>query len=124
MRLTDMTGNVAIIDAHMHVWDLSRHYHAWIQDDPLPPHPAGDVSAIAGRSYLIDDYLTDVAEWDIVGAVYVECGLPDNIRMSETDWLQSLTETRGWPKAIVAGATLEAPGVIELLEAQASRPAV
>jgi predicted TIM-barrel fold metal-dependent hydrolase len=107
----------------MHVWDLGRHYHAWLQDEPLPPHPAGDVSPIA-RSYLIDDYSTDIAGCNVVGAVYVECGLPDAERLRETDWLQSLVETRGWPNAIVAGATLESPDAAASIEAQASRTAV
>ena len=45
-----MTG-LRIVDPHMHLWPLQRHYYGWLQDDPLPNNPAGDMSGIAHRSY-------------------------------------------------------------------------
>jgi predicted TIM-barrel fold metal-dependent hydrolase len=110
-----------IVDAHMHLWDLGRHYYNWLQDDPLPNNPAGDVSPIARKSYGLDDYRRDTAGWNVVQVVHVECGLPPKDQVSETDWLQSLAETGGWPGAIVAGANLDDPSVEPILEAQAQR---
>ncbi len=110
-----------IIDPHMHLWDLDRHYYAWLQDVPLPNNPAGDMSPIAYRSYGLDDYLADTAGWNVVQAVHVECGLPPKDQLSETDWLQAIADTRGVIGGIVAGANLDDPGVEALLEAQASR---
>lgn len=113
-----------IVDAHMHLWDLDRHYYGWLQDRPLPNNPAGDMSPIAYRSYGLDDYLADSAGWNLVQAVHVECGLPPKDQLSETDWLQGLADTRGMIGGIVAGAWLEDDGVEALLEAQAARPNV
>lgn len=119
-----MTYAGPIIDPHMHLWDLDRHYYAWLQDTPLPNNPAGDMSPIAYRSYGLDDYLADSAGWNVVQAVHVECGLPPKDQLSETDWLQGLADTRGVIAGIVAGAWLEDAGVEPLLEAQAARPNV
>jgi predicted TIM-barrel fold metal-dependent hydrolase len=119
-----MTYAGPIIDPHMHLWDLDRHYYAWLQDTPLPNNPAGDMAPIAYRSYGLDDYLADTAGWNVVQAVHVECGLPPKDQLSETDWLQGLADTRGVIAGIVAGAWLEDAGVEPLLEAQAARPNV
>jgi predicted TIM-barrel fold metal-dependent hydrolase len=116
-----MTYAGPIIDPHMHLWDLDRHYYAWLQDTPLPNNPAGDMSPIAYRSYGLDDYLADTAGWNVVQTVHVECGLPPRDQLSETDWLQGLADTRGVIAGIVAGAWLEDTGVEPLLEAQAAR---
>jgi len=116
-----MTYLGPIIDPHMHLWDLDRHYYSWLQDTPLPNNPAGDMSPIAYRSYGLDDYLADTAGWNVVQTVHVECGLPPEDQLSETDWLQGLAETRGVIGGIVAGANLDDPGVEPLLEAHAAR---
>ncbi|MDB5455204.1 MAG: amidohydrolase 2 [Caulobacter sp.] len=113
-----------IVDAHMHLWDLSRHYYNWLQDDPPPNNPAGDITSIAGRSYGLDDYRADSAGWNVVQLVHVECGLPPKDQLSETDWLQELAADGGWPGAIVAGANLDDPKVEALLAAQAARASV
>lgn len=110
-----------IVDPHMHLWDLSRHYYSWLQDDPLPNNPAGDVSGIAHKSYGLDEYFADAAGWTIDAVVHVECGLPKKDQLSETDWLQSMADARGFPQGIVAGAGLNDPDVEALLAAHAAR---
>ena len=119
-----MTYLGPIIDPHMHLWDLDRHYYAWLQDVPLPNNPAGDLSSIAYRSYQLDDYLADTTGWNVVQTVHVECGLPPKDQLSETDWLQAIAGAQGVIGGIVAGANLDDPGVEALLEAQAARPNV
>jgi len=116
-----MTYLGPIIDPHMHLWDLDRHYYSWLQDRPLPNNPAGDMSPIAYKSYGLDDYLADAAGWNLVQTVHVECGLPPKDQLSETDWLQGLADTRGVIGGVVAGANLDDPRVEPLLEAQAAR---
>ncbi|WP_454716870.1 amidohydrolase family protein [Caulobacter segnis] len=113
-----------IVDPHMHLWDLDRHYYAWLQDTPLPNNPAGDMSGIAYKSYLLDDYLADAKGWNVVQAVHVECGLPSKDQLSETDWLQSIADQRGVIGGIVAGANLDDPDVEAMLAAHAARKAV
>jgi predicted TIM-barrel fold metal-dependent hydrolase len=116
-----MTYLGPIIDPHMHLWDLDRHYYAWLQAAPLPNNPAGDISSIAYRSYQLDDYLADTAGWNVVQTVHVECGLPPKDQLSETDWLQGIADTRGMVGGIVAGANLDDPAVEPLLAAHAAR---
>jgi len=113
-----------IVDPHMHLWDLDRHYYAWLQDTPLPNNPAGDMSGIAYKSYGLDDYLADAKGWNVVQVVHVECGLPPKDQLSETDWLQSIADQRGVIGGIVAGANLDDPDVEAMLAAHASRKAV
>jgi predicted TIM-barrel fold metal-dependent hydrolase len=113
-----------IVDPHMHLWDLERHYYAWLQDTPLPHNPAGDISGIAHRSYGLDDYLAETRGWNVVQTVHVECGLPPKDQLSETDWLQAIADRRGFPHGVVAGACLERADVEPLLEAHAARPNV
>lgn len=113
-----------IVDPHMHLWDLDRHYYAWLQDTPLPNNPAGDMSLIAYKSYGLSDYLADAKGWNVVQTVHVECGLPPQDQLSETDWLQEIADTRGVVAGIVAGANLDDPDVEAMLAAHAARPAV
>jgi predicted TIM-barrel fold metal-dependent hydrolase len=113
-----------IVDPHMHLWDLDRHYYAWLQDTPLPNNPAGDMSPIAYKSYGLDDYLADAKGWNVVQVVHVECGLPPKDQLSETDWLQAIADQRGVIGGIVAGANLDDPNVEPMLAAHASRQAV
>ncbi|MFT4254148.1 MAG: amidohydrolase family protein [Caulobacter sp.] len=113
-----------IIDAHMHLWDLDKHYYSWLQDDPLPNNPAGDMTLIAGKNYLPADYAADALPWRVRSLVHVECGLPTDKQLSETDWLEGLADAGATIGAIVAGANLDDPHVEFLLEAHAERPRV
>lgn len=110
-----------IVDPHMHLWDLDRHYYAWLQDTPLPNNPAGDMASIAYKSYGLDDYLADAKGWNVVQVVHVECGLPPKDQLSETDWLQAIADQRGVIGGIVAGANLDDPDVEAMLAAHAAR---
>ena len=108
-----MTSELEIVDAHMHLWDLSRIRYPWL----TPPRPigiTGDVSPIA-HNYLLDDYLKDIAAHDsrvrAIKAVHVEAGAKPADSLAETRWLQSIADARGFPHAIVAHAELEKPDV-------------
>lgn len=112
-----MTPDLAIVDPHMHLWDLSRISYPWLTP-PLPQGITGDVTPIA-RNYLLDDYLQDIAAPDShlrpTRVVHVEAGANPADSLAETRWLQSLADTRGFPHAIVAHAELEKPGAASLL---------
>jgi predicted TIM-barrel fold metal-dependent hydrolase len=116
--------DLRIVDPHVHLWDLSRDRYGWLQDDPLPNNPAGDMSPIAHRDYLLKDYLADAAGWRVDKIVHVECGMPVGRQLAETDWLQELSDTYDYPQGIVAGADLLDPNLDALLEAHAARPNV
>jgi len=120
----DVRRDLRIVDPHVHLWDLSRDRYGWLQDDPLPNNPAGDMSPIAHRDYLLADYLADAAGWRIDKIVHVECGMPVGRELAETDWLQKLADIYDYPQGIVAGANLLDPDLEALLEAHAARPNV
>lgn len=117
-----MTPELATVDAHMHLWDLTRISYPWLTP-PLPVGITGDVSPIA-RNYLLDDYLEDVAAHDsrlhVTKVVHVEAGANPADSVAETQWLQSIADARGFPHAIVAHAELEKPGVAALLAQHAA----
>lgn len=110
------------IDAHVHLWELSRLRYPWLTP-PFADGPAGSVAAIA-RDYRLDDYLAEAAGWDVRGIVHVDAGADPAQALAETDWLQGLADARGLPSAIVAFADLAAPDVDDLLAAHAAHPAV
>jgi predicted TIM-barrel fold metal-dependent hydrolase len=116
--------DLRIVDPHVHLWDLSRARYGWLQDDPLPNNPAGDMSGIAHRDYLLGDYIADTAGWRVDKIVHVECGMPIGGQLAETDWLQAMADQYSYPQGIVAGADLLDPDLDTLLEGHAARPNV
>jgi predicted TIM-barrel fold metal-dependent hydrolase len=119
-----MTSDLRIVDPHVHLWDLSRARYGWLQDDPLPNNPGGDMSSIAHRNYLLKDYLADAGDWRVNKIVHVEAGLPIGAQLGETEWLQAMADDYGYPQGIVAGADLLDPDLDTLLEAHAAHPNV
>ena len=117
-----MTAELAIVDAHMHLWDLGRISYPWLTP-PLPVGITGDVAAIA-RNYFLDDYLRDIAAHGsgvrAAKIVHVEAGADPGDSLAETHWLQSIADARGFPQAIVAHAELEKPGAAALLAQHAA----
>ncbi len=105
-----------IIDPHMHLWDLEKLTYPWL----LPPFneeaAIGSLSTIA-KTYLIEDYQRDSAEWDVRGTVHVEAGASD--ALAETNWLQKLANKGEIVRGIVAAAPLNAPNVESLLASHA-----
>lgn len=107
-----------VIDPHHHLWDLEHNPYPWLQKRPLPPSVAGDLAPIA-QSYLIDDYKTDIRNWNVVKSAHVECGWDPGDPVGETAWLQSVADRHGYPHGIVARAALDAPDVERVLAAHA-----
>jgi predicted TIM-barrel fold metal-dependent hydrolase len=106
-------GKRKIIDAHHHLWDLSRGYnYPWLQDRPLGVGVCGDISPIA-KDYLLADFLADTGSYELMKSVHVEAVSSDPA--GETMWLQTLADSAGFPHGIVARAELEHPNVEKLL---------
>ncbi|HVZ98985.1 MAG TPA: amidohydrolase family protein [Caulobacterales bacterium] len=116
--------DLRIVDPHVHFWDLSRARYAWLQDDPLPNNPAGDMSPIAHRNYLPSDYRRDVGDWRVEKIVHVECGLPRAEQVGETLWLEALADREGFPTGLVVGADMFDPELEAKLEAHAAQKRV
>jgi predicted TIM-barrel fold metal-dependent hydrolase len=103
MSATGPGGNgvehLAIVDAHMHLWDLSTGWYRHIK--------AADESVGLGapdglkRSYLLEDYQADTARVPLQKIVHVSAAFPKPGPVAETEWLDALAERVGWPQAIV-----------------------
>lgn len=106
------------IDAHVHLWDLSRDRYEWLSPPFADAGPNGDTSGIA-RDQLLDDYLAEAAKWNVAGIVHLDAGAADPL--AETDWLQATADARGMPNGIVAHAQLHRPDVAALLSEHARR---
>jgi predicted TIM-barrel fold metal-dependent hydrolase len=83
-----------IIDAHTHLWDLSMNKHAWLSPSD------GSVQALGGleklrRNYLVEDYLRDSANQNIVGSVHIEALWDATDPVGETRWLETLDKSQG-----------------------------
>ena len=109
-----------IVDAHHHLWDLGRAYnYPWLQDKPSGEGMLGDLSPII-RDYLMDDYLADSSDYEVVKSVHVEAVPLDPLE--ETRWLTSLGGPV--PNGVVAFAALDAPDAERVIAAQAGSASV
>jgi len=118
-----MDARIPFVDAHFHLWDLGHLRYAWLAAPFEDAGPNGSVEAIASN-YLIDDYLAELADWNLVGAVHVEAGAAPGQALDETRWVEAVAEARKLPNAIVAFAQLERPDAEGHLAAQAALPHV
>jgi predicted TIM-barrel fold metal-dependent hydrolase len=114
--MTDPALPPPTIDPHHHLWDLERHYYPWLSD-PMRPSLVGDFSSIR-HSYLVADYLADIARQNIVKSVHLQAEYDPRDPVAETRWLQAVADdprSRGFPHGIVAYADLSDPGVEAIL---------
>ena len=111
--------DLRIVDAHMHLWDLEKIRYPWLTP-PLPVGITGDVRSIA-KTYLLNDYLRDAGVVRVEKVVHVEAGANPVDSLQETQWLQGVAQSRGFPQAIVAHAELNDPKVEALLAEHASQ---
>jgi predicted TIM-barrel fold metal-dependent hydrolase len=114
-----------IVDAHHHLWDLSRGplRYPWLQDPEPHEFFLGDYSKLK-RDYLPADYRRDAEGVGIVKTVHVEAECSRDQQVAETEWLTALNASEGMPNAIVAHAWLHTPEAAQILERQASFPLV
>lgn len=106
--------DLPIIDAHHHLWDLENSYYPWLSDG-VKPSAFGDYTAI-NKSYLLDDFLDDAKNQNLVKSVHLDVGYDPRSPAGETRWLQGIADKRGFPHGIVGYADLSKPDVGELLD--------
>lgn len=108
-----MEDNFPIIDPHHHLWDLENHRYPWLQEN-VKPAVFGDYTPLC-KSYLIEDFLADAREQNVVKSVHLDVGYDPANPFGETAWLQSLADQHGYPHGIVGYADLSRPDVDDLL---------
>jgi predicted TIM-barrel fold metal-dependent hydrolase len=114
-----------IVDAHHHLWDLSRGplRYPWLQDPEPHEFFLGDYSKLK-RDYLPADYRRDAEGLGILKTVHVEAECSRDQQVAETEWLTALNAREGMPNAIVAHAWFHTPEAAQILERQACFPLV
>ncbi len=118
----DRPDAVTLVDAHHHLWDLSRNYYPWLSDHP-EPFFLGPYDTLK-RDYLPLDYRRDAAGHNVVGTVHVEAEWDRADQVGETRWLSAQAEAAGFPTAIVAHAWFHTDNAAEVIAAQAAFPRV
>lgn len=113
---------IALVDGHHHFWDLARFPYRWLAPDASPAR-FGDKASIR-RNYLPADHLAAFGDLPLSASVHVQanCGAADPVE--ETRWLQHLSDTTGWPSAIVAEVDLCAPDAEARIAAHLAFPAL
>ncbi|MBB4154370.1 putative TIM-barrel fold metal-dependent hydrolase [Sphingomonas jinjuensis] len=108
------------VDAHIHLWDLSRLRYPWLSPPFADDGPNGSVEPIA-RDFGVADYRAALARWNVAGAVHVDAGVHPDDALAETEWLEAQGDL---PTGIVAFAALNAADIEAQLAAQAAHPRV
>ena len=107
-----------IVDAHHHLWDRQALPYPWLAE-PNADSLVGDTGPLC-RDYLVEDYLTDAAGFDLSASVHVQAEVAHDRAVAETRWLQDNHDRHGVPSAIVAFVDLAAPDCAPILDAHAA----
>lgn len=111
--------NIKIVDAHHHLWDLNNAdtKYSWLMVTEGEAF-FGDYAAIR-KNYLLEDYIEDTKNQNIIKSVHVQAEHDDDKPVNETAWLQNLADTHSskLPNAIVAFADFSKNNVSEILDA-------
>ncbi|GJD52967.1 hypothetical protein OPKNFCMD_5735 [Methylobacterium crusticola] len=122
-RWRDAEDAVTLVDAHHHIWDLTRNYYPWLRDVPEEHFFLGDYEALK-RDYLPDDYRRDARDHNVLMTVHCEAEWDRTDQVGETRWVTAMNRQYGFPNAIVAHAWFTTPDSAEVLAAQAGFPLV
>jgi len=109
-----MKQQIAIIDAHLHIWDLDRLRYPWLDGVPK-----------INRSYLLADYDAARGAQEVEALVFVQCECLPEQHLEELAWVRSCADADSRLKAIVPWAPLESGDAVRAeLVAMASDPRV
>lgn len=109
-----MKQQIAIIDAHIHIWDLDRLRYPWLDGVPK-----------INRSYLLTDYDAARGAQEVEALVFVQCECLPEQHLEELAWVQSCADADSRLKGIVPWAPLESGDAVRAeLVAMANDPRV
>ena len=85
--------NIPIVDAHHHLWDLENEKtkYSWLMVSEGEAF-FGDYGAIR-KSYLLDDYLNDAKNQNLIKSVHVQAEHDDVLPVYVTKLLQHLSDS-------------------------------
>ena len=116
--MADYSG--PIIDTHHHIW--RRADVPWLADPPIP-RMFGDYFGLR-RDYPVEEFMRDVEPQGITKSVHVTANWGLDRAIDETQWLQSVADTHGFPHGIVAQVDLADANVEAALKAHKQYPNV
>ncbi len=120
---TGRDEDLPVVDAHHHVWDLSRNRHPWLSDEPPSAFRYGDTAPLR-RNYLPADYRQDAAGQNIVATVFMEAEHDPADPLRETAWVHEVAARDGLPQAMAGAAFLDREDAAEVIRGQAAFPLV
>ena len=115
-----------LIDPHHHLWDPPSGNYPWLSSHDPKESLIGDESLLR-KPYLIDDFMADFGECEVVKSVHVQCGYDSARPVDETRWLQSVADSepaRGFPHGIVAFGDFSSDAIDSILKAHCQFPNV
>lgn len=116
--------DMPIVDAHHHLWDLSRGRYPWLQQDyDAENFFLGDYRPLC-RDFLPADYREASAGCRVIATVHVEAERDRSEQVAETAWLHEQHAQHGFPNAVVAHAWLDRPETEQRLREQLRYPLV
>jgi len=105
-----------IIDAHMHLWDLSHGEYPWImEEETMFVKVIGNYKKIC-KNFLIEDYQALIKPHNVIKSVHIEANAAPKQSLHETEWLQKIADNHGFPHAIVPHADLRDPDIENVLK--------
>lgn len=97
---------LAVIDAHIHLWDLGKLTYPWLNDHPK-----------INRNFLIKDYDKASAGHTVEKMVFVQAECSPSQFLDEVNWVSSIADTDSRLAAIVPWAPLHTGNAVnEVLE--------
>ena len=96
--------SIPFIDAHHHIWDLSRWPYRWIRDEVKPDGsiaPVTDATAVLGeykilrQTWTMERLQRDFYGSNVIGTVHIEADCNADDPVEETVWLEEVAERRG-----------------------------
>jgi predicted TIM-barrel fold metal-dependent hydrolase len=103
---------LAVVDAHLHLWDVGRTRYPWMDD----PHLGESLR----QNYLPPDFRLDAAEVDVLATVHVQAEVDHAIDpVEETAWLSglaALSPDEPVPTVCVGYADLRDPRLGDVLD--------
>lgn len=114
-RLVSLPQGFEFVDAHHHLWDLSRSGYAWLKEDRDMQRYLGPYDELC-RNYLVDEFEADSRSVNLIKSVHIETQDPTD-PVVETAWLQSVSDghSKHLPNAIIGAANLCLPGLERVL---------
>jgi len=100
-------GQLAIVDAHIHVWDLAALSYPWLTTRYDHAAPFAPYHAIC-RNYLIPDLQEDAGTLRLTKAVHINAAVGHPDPVEETAWVQQQADKHSFPLGIIAGIDLSA----------------